>query len=75
MTVLLSQEPVFEVTGLPDNVDRAKKEVEHHIALRTGGIIDPTHPEQVGNYSYYYYYILFKLFANHSLTHIAHLAA
>lgn len=39
------KEPVFEVTGLPDNVDRAKREVEHHIALRTGGIIDPTHPE------------------------------
>ncbi|XP_012561659.2 RNA-binding protein MEX3B [Hydra vulgaris] len=39
------KEPVFEVTGLPDNVDRAKREVEHHIALRTGGIFDPTHPE------------------------------
>lgn len=39
------KEPVFEVTGLPENVDRAKKEVEQHIALRTGGIIDPTHPE------------------------------
>ena len=39
------KEPVFEVTGLPENVDRAKREVEHHIALRTGGIIDPTHPE------------------------------
>ena len=39
------KEPVFEVTGLPDNVDRAKREVEQHIALRTGGIIDPTHPE------------------------------
>lgn len=39
------KEPVFEVTGLPENVDRAKREVEQHIALRTGGIIDPTHPE------------------------------
>jgi len=39
------KEPVFEVTGLPENVDRAKREVEHHIALRTGGIIDPTHPD------------------------------
>ena len=39
------KEPVFEVTGLPDNVDKAKKEIEHHIALRTGGILDPTHPE------------------------------
>ena len=39
------KEPIFEVTGLPDNVDRAKHEVEQHIALRTGGIFDPTHPE------------------------------
>jgi len=39
------KEPIFEVTGLPDNVDRAKREVEQHIALRTGGIFDPTHPE------------------------------
>jgi len=39
------KEPVFEVTGLPENVDRAKREVEQHIALRTGGIVDPTHPE------------------------------
>ena len=39
------KEPIFEVTGLPDNVDRAKREVEQHIAMRTGGIFDPTHPE------------------------------
>jgi hypothetical protein len=30
------KEPVFEVTGLPENVDTARKEIEAHIALRTG---------------------------------------
>jgi RNA-binding protein MEX3 len=34
------KEPVFEVTGLPDNVDNARKEIEAHIALRTGGLMD-----------------------------------
>ena len=45
MTPSRDKEPIFEVTGLPDNVERAKREVEQHIALRTGGIFDPTHPE------------------------------
>lgn len=36
------KEPVFEVTGLPDNVESARKEIEAHIALRTGGFIDST---------------------------------
>ncbi|NXE43987.1 MEX3C ligase, partial [Ptilorrhoa leucosticta] len=31
------KEPVFEVTGMPENVDRAREEIETHIALRTGG--------------------------------------
>lgn len=30
------KEPVFEVTGLPDSVDKAKEEIEKHIASRTG---------------------------------------
>ncbi|KAH8349344.1 hypothetical protein KR084_011483 [Drosophila pseudotakahashii] len=30
------KEPIFEVTGLPDNVDTARKQIEAHIALRTG---------------------------------------
>ncbi|XP_063753194.1 RNA-binding E3 ubiquitin-protein ligase MEX3C-like isoform X2 [Eleginops maclovinus] len=30
------KEPVFEVTGMPENVDRAKDEIEAHIAIRTG---------------------------------------
>ncbi|XP_070820643.1 RNA-binding protein MEX3B-like [Chaetodon trifascialis] len=30
------KEPVFEVTGMPENVDRARDEIEAHIALRTG---------------------------------------
>lgn len=33
------KEPVFEVTGLPENVDKAKCEINQHIALRTGGIL------------------------------------
>ncbi|XP_061881865.1 RNA-binding E3 ubiquitin-protein ligase MEX3C-like [Entelurus aequoreus] len=39
------KEPVFEVTGMPENVDRAREEIEAHIALRTatcgGGIEAP----------------------------------
>ena len=34
------KEPVFEVTGLPENVDAARKEIEAHIAIRTGGASD-----------------------------------
>lgn len=30
------KEPVFEVTGMPENVDRAREEIEAHIAMRTG---------------------------------------
>lgn len=32
------KEPVFEVTGLPDNVQTAKRQIEAHIALRTGNL-------------------------------------
>ncbi|XP_041465413.1 RNA-binding protein MEX3B-like [Lytechinus variegatus] len=38
-------EPVFEVTGLPDSVEQARQEIEAHIAMRTGGLIDSTSPE------------------------------
>jgi len=34
------KEPVFEVTGLPENVEMAKKEIEAHIELRTGGAME-----------------------------------
>lgn len=35
------KDPVFEVTGLPENVEVAKQEIEAHIAQRTGaGLID-----------------------------------
>ncbi|WAQ98905.1 MEX3B-like protein [Mya arenaria] len=34
------KEPVFEVTGLPENVEKARQEIESHIALRTGGAVD-----------------------------------
>ena len=30
------KEPIFEVTGMPENVEQAKREIEAHIALRTG---------------------------------------
>ncbi|CAH2292319.1 RNA-binding MEX3D [Pelobates cultripes] len=38
------KEPVFEVTGMPENVDRAREEIEAHITMRTGSVID-IHPD------------------------------
>lgn len=46
------KEPVFEVTGLPENVDKAKGEIEQHIALRTGGILDTNMPENGDAHAY-----------------------
>ncbi|NWW41932.1 MEX3C ligase, partial [Panurus biarmicus] len=34
------KEPVFEVTGMPENVDRAREEIEMHIAMRTGAFLE-----------------------------------
>ncbi|NP_001116944.1 RNA-binding protein MEX3D [Xenopus tropicalis] len=34
------KEPVFEVTGMPENVDRAREEIEAHISMRTGAMVD-----------------------------------
>uniref|UniRef100_A0A8C1WS55 K Homology domain-containing protein n=1 Tax=Cyprinus carpio TaxID=7962 RepID=A0A8C1WS55_CYPCA len=34
------KEPVFEVTGMPENVDRAREEIEAHIVMRTAGSVD-----------------------------------
>ncbi|NXT85771.1 MEX3C ligase, partial [Zapornia atra] len=34
------KEPVFEVTGMPENVDRAREEIEMHIAMCTGNYIE-----------------------------------
>ncbi|KAK6306762.1 hypothetical protein J4Q44_G00236870 [Coregonus suidteri] len=34
------KEPVFEVTGMPENVDRAREEIETHIAMRTGNCVE-----------------------------------
>ena len=34
------KEPVFEVTGTPENVEKARQEIESHIALRTGGMVE-----------------------------------
>ncbi|CAD5206490.1 unnamed protein product [Bursaphelenchus okinawaensis] len=38
------REPIFEVTGLPQNVDAARREIEQHIYQRTGNmpITDPS---------------------------------
>jgi len=36
------KEPVFEVTGMPDNVQSARRQIEAHIALRTGSNGQPT---------------------------------
>jgi RNA-binding protein MEX3 len=43
------KEPIFEVTGLPDNVESARKEIEAHIAMRTGGAVDGMDDEFNGN--------------------------
>jgi RNA-binding protein MEX3 len=32
------KEPVFEVTGLPENVQQCRRQIEAHIALRTGNM-------------------------------------
>ena len=47
------KEPVFEVTGQPDSVEAAKREIESHIAMRTGNVFDedpslPNMPPLVG---------------------------
>lgn len=34
------KEPVFEIAGLPENVEAAKAEIESHIAARTGQLSD-----------------------------------
>ncbi|XP_069820625.1 RNA-binding protein MEX3B-like [Dendropsophus ebraccatus] len=34
------KEPIFEVTGMPENVDRAREEIEAHITMRTGSLVD-----------------------------------
>jgi len=45
------KEPVFEVTGLPENVETAKKEIEAHIEMRTGGVVEGEN--MPGDYSAY----------------------
>ncbi|KAL5481988.1 hypothetical protein EMCRGX_G022266 [Ephydatia muelleri] len=39
------KEPCFEVTGCPDSVERARKEIESYIAMRTGGSVGDSDPE------------------------------
>lgn len=38
------KEPIFEVTGMPENVDRAREEIEAHITMRTGSVVN-NHPD------------------------------
>ncbi|KAI1900217.1 hypothetical protein AGOR_G00047730 [Albula goreensis] len=45
------KEPVFEVTGMPENVDRAREEIEAHIALRTGSCVELTGDENDFHYN------------------------
>lgn len=47
------KEPVFEVTGLPDNVESARKEIEAHIAMRTGGTMDAVDDDYNANMESY----------------------
>lgn len=44
------KEPVFEVTGLPENVEKARQEIESHIAMRTGGIIESHHAQDENDF-------------------------
>ncbi|OQR69659.1 RNA-binding protein MEX3A-like, partial [Tropilaelaps mercedesae] len=43
------KEPVFEVTGLPENVETARKEIEAHIAMRTGGSLTTNDHGSIGS--------------------------
>ncbi|CAG7820469.1 unnamed protein product [Allacma fusca] len=36
-------DPIFEVTGMPDNVDLAQREIQAHIAFRTGQVGNPNY--------------------------------
>ena len=44
------KEPVFEVTGLPENVEAARHEIESHIAVRTGETRLPNLRSEVTKY-------------------------
>ncbi|KAK2150543.1 hypothetical protein LSH36_401g03019 [Paralvinella palmiformis] len=43
------KEPIFEVTGLPENVEKARQEIEGHIAMRTGGLGDSNLNNHINN--------------------------
>ncbi|XP_029436314.1 LOW QUALITY PROTEIN: RNA-binding protein MEX3A [Rhinatrema bivittatum] len=40
LTPSRDRDPVFEITGAPGNVERAREEIETHIAVRTGKILE-----------------------------------
>lgn len=41
------KEPVFEVTGSAESVEKARQEIESHIAMRTGGLVDANNANHV----------------------------
>lgn len=43
------KDPVFEVTGLPESVQMAKREIEAHIAIRTGSLPLDTNTNTMGD--------------------------
>ena len=43
------KEPCFEVSGKPDEVERAKREIESYIAMRTGGCHDSDNDSDYGS--------------------------
>lgn len=43
------KEPCFEVSGKPEDVERAKKEIESYIAMRTGGCHDSDNESEYGS--------------------------
>lgn len=43
------KEPCFEVSGKPEEVERAKREIESHIAMRTGGCHDSDNDSDYGS--------------------------
>jgi rRNA processing protein Krr1/Pno1 len=44
------REPIFEVTGLPQNVEAARREIEQHIYQRTGSIPITDQNASISNY-------------------------
>ncbi|XP_063075864.1 RNA-binding protein MEX3A-like isoform X2 [Engraulis encrasicolus] len=50
------KDPVFEVTGMPENVERAREEIETHITLRTGAFVDLLQASQDGTNHHHHHH-------------------